>query len=809
MKKIIFLFLVLTYTSQAQYRYLSPFNSEGVPSVLDYEPLSERMKANVKASLPESYPVPKYHPQYISNGSDTDVKITKDADVWVTFVDEGAGYRNTLGFYTYTGAPHKPSADEITIIFPNVSKIGSGGGLGEGFKIRLGRFSAGTNIGWVLIADGFKNGKVTNGNWILYSTPSFNPEGDPNLQFHNVLLKDEIEQKVVMGFEDIRRDNGGCDNDFNDAIFIVSANPADVLMNTNINTVTESGDAGTGGDGGLESNGALAIQVAQRHFVRQITPQPNYDTPDLTQKFANSEKGHSLRTGGVGLSQWIPEKPFADETEAYTSTPTDLVRITNAKEVLAVDYFSEKRRMAAILSLYTEGQVYNHTKNICDRLNGGSIGFVRPMTIKGNDFILTQITQPNQTIEYVVCFSVTEVNSEFLIERHWAINDFPMNRNYYNFQVWAKAPHLAQVLVEKILMQLETNHPLLFLNQKVSLPTVFVRQGHYKNGNLYLDIVNQAKAKNITFNGTAARTETQTSREPWSWETTLTEEIVQHIEIPVNQFFDSGIELKTDASQTSDVLYLADSPWGVDTQTDYITQFEVSNNSIGDNTKGNYFLERNAFLKGSVKNNVSLFKLLKSSAQSSDMKAFEGIQFEAKGTGIVEVILMKKSIANPEEQFRIELRLTEKLKTFQILYKDLYSVKLKNFQADDLTAVVFSFNGTNIADKLFEIQVNNLQFVKSFQTEIASRKPAQNVMSLYPNPCTESATLAYEVTQENLENEIIVINPQGKVMTRLQTPKQMGRNNILIDTQGWNSGIYFVQLRNETQTSTQKLIVIK
>lgn len=806
MKKLTLILAVITMTAQAQYKYLSPFNNEGVPAVLDYEPISERMRANIKASLPESYPVPSYHPEYISNGSDTDIKITQDADVWVTFVDEGAGYRNTLGFYTYTGSPRKPSAEEITIIFPNVSKIGSGGGLGEGFKVHLGRFSAGTNIGWVLIADGFRNGKVTNGNWLLYSTPDFNPEGNPALRYHNVLLKDEVEQKMVLSFEDIRRDYNNCDQDFNDAIFYITTNPASVLMNSNVNPVTESGSAGTGNTGGLESEGSLAQKVAQRHFHRQLTPQLDYDSPTENQAFNPEKSIAQARSSAFDLSQWIPQKPFEEAVEVFTSTPSDLTSITNASAVLAVDYFSNRKRVAAILSLYTENGVYNHTKTICDRLNGSSINDIQAIIVRDKQFILTQIKHPDQTIEYAICFSVADLGPEFSVERHWKIDDFPKGHNYFNFQVWAEAPHLAQALVEKILQQIEIKKPLLFNNDKVAIPKVYVSQGYYKNGFLYLDIKNVVNAKQMTINGSASRTETQSKKENWLWETSLTGEKIQRLKVPTNQLFDSGIELTNNASDAKDVLYLADSPWGVDTKTDKIERFEVSNNQPV-NKSNNYWLERNAYMKGSVKNNISLFRLIKPSAKESDMSNYQGIQFEANGVGIVEVILMKKSISNPNEQFRVELQLTDKTKTFTIPYSDFYSTKSKNFRADDITAVVFSFNGTNLSSKSFEIQVSNVQFVSELKN-VNEDKHSSVEVSVFPNPCTEVINVKFE-TKEEGESEINVIDSRGNRIVKMLKSTEVGPNSVSVPVIDLPSGLYFVQVKNKNQSKTQKFIVMR
>jgi hypothetical protein len=60
------------------------------------------------------------------------IRVRELADVYVTFVSEGAGYRNTLFYYTYNedDAPQsKNDIDKYTVVFPNTSLNGSGGGL--------------------------------------------------------------------------------------------------------------------------------------------------------------------------------------------------------------------------------------------------------------------------------------------------------------------------------------------------------------------------------------------------------------------------------------------------------------------------------------------------------------------------------------------------------------------------------------------------------------------------------------------------------------------------------------------------------
>ena len=85
MKKIILVLItIITTALQAQtYTYLGDYTFNGTPKYLENpgDDVSIETREMISNSLPESYPVPDYNPQYITSGYDTDIKITKDADV--------------------------------------------------------------------------------------------------------------------------------------------------------------------------------------------------------------------------------------------------------------------------------------------------------------------------------------------------------------------------------------------------------------------------------------------------------------------------------------------------------------------------------------------------------------------------------------------------------------------------------------------------------------------------------------------------------------------------------------------------------
>jgi LruC domain-containing protein len=218
----------------SKYAYLGTWDNNGVPNYKKHvrDVIPQSLLDDVNSSLPEYRPVPQYNPDYLGNNVETHVEVTKTADIWVTFLHEGAGYKNVLGYYVFpTNNPPQSinDIDSLYIIFPNVSYAGSGGGLVSGDKVHLGRFNPGVSVGWFLIANGYNSSSKTvgAGHWPLFADNDLNPESNASLRQHIVQLYDESRDLVILSFEDIRRDNGGCDNDFNDAIFYVTSNPVD------------------------------------------------------------------------------------------------------------------------------------------------------------------------------------------------------------------------------------------------------------------------------------------------------------------------------------------------------------------------------------------------------------------------------------------------------------------------------------------------------------------------------------------------------------------------------------------------------
>lgn len=191
----------------------------------------DELKARINNSLPESQYVKS---KYISTEAPSNLTITKLSDVWITFVHEGADYRNSFGYYTYP-VGHPPLSendiDTVHMIFPNASLKGhrGAGNMQMGDKVKIGRFPPGVSIGFVLLQNAYTDKTFSTSVTRFYSNEDLNPE-DIKLKRHNVLLNNAPQRTFLIGFEDIdRRDGYGSDQDFNDLVVYAQSNPVEAI----------------------------------------------------------------------------------------------------------------------------------------------------------------------------------------------------------------------------------------------------------------------------------------------------------------------------------------------------------------------------------------------------------------------------------------------------------------------------------------------------------------------------------------------------------------------------------------------------
>jgi hypothetical protein len=158
------------------------------------------------------------------------LKLKYDHNVSTYFINEGAGYRNQLG-YTSRGATNQSG-----VLFKDISCSGQGcvgdwggSGLKIGDGVSMGKISANSTLDFKLRADGYNRGANT----YIFGTPD--SENADKLQ-HVVAYGIKGTGYLLMGFEDLYGDGKSAqgqfgeqsDRDFNDTVFIVDVGKKNV-----------------------------------------------------------------------------------------------------------------------------------------------------------------------------------------------------------------------------------------------------------------------------------------------------------------------------------------------------------------------------------------------------------------------------------------------------------------------------------------------------------------------------------------------------------------------------------------------------
>lgn len=211
-----------------EYGTMGSVDAQGKPSYLiASDNISANLSNYVNAQIPERGDVRVSHPEYLKNA---DLAVTARSEVTITFVNEGTGFLNTVGYYLYkTGTPPKKPEEiqKITYMFPNASRTGSGGALNPGNKISLGVIESGMSIGFVLLENAWDpatssvNVKAAH----YCSNKELNPENLDEFKQHTVLIDFPAENKTIIGFEDLNRTTPKCDHDFNDVVIFATVTP--------------------------------------------------------------------------------------------------------------------------------------------------------------------------------------------------------------------------------------------------------------------------------------------------------------------------------------------------------------------------------------------------------------------------------------------------------------------------------------------------------------------------------------------------------------------------------------------------------
>ncbi len=562
----------------------------------------------------------------------------------------------------------------------------------------------------------------------------------------------------------------------------------------------------TGNDGGLESNDRLSTLINKRNYLRTKN---NYKFDKFTaKKIIKSAfyKQKSSKTSGFSLIDLIPVDVLP-ETHTVESSPTDLLALTNATELFSVDYIRDTETIAVILATKTENGVYEHTKYICDRLLGAELLSVSTIEIKGQTFIKSIIKNTDGSKEFVLSFSgkLSEDTQNFEIESYWNIDQYQENQTYYNFQIWTNQIDDLIVLAEEALDLFEAQKNISSYTNAAP-PPVFVKKGSYRNGSLALEIVNGNKSSSITYSAGFKRTETSTTN--YSNETiALNGNYLNPIIINTGNIFDIGFRIENNLNETPDDLFMSDGPWGVDDSSDQTTvnEFKITQNEQSYSGDG-YSVERNISLEATTSTYVAAYRAFTPRFKAVNLSNFDVLELDARGTGDLEITIIKKGITTWENQFKSVITLSEDKTHFAIPLAHFISNSHQDIDLKDAVNIVFTMASDGEEEVQKSMYISDIEFTKS-TLSTSDEVLEENATLLFPNPMKTNSEIRF-YSEVNTETDIEIYNTAGILVKKLNLTTTIGNNTFTINRNGLTSGLYFIKISNNFKTYNSKKLIL-
>lgn len=586
------------------------------------------------------------------------------------------------------------------------------------------------------------------------------------------------------------------------------------------------GESSGGGDGGIESEGTMAIQLAQRLFNRRVDAQQRASllAAPVPQTFLpTSENAMRLAKSGSGLDDLRSAIPVEGPhtSLAYEVTPRDLLGITNATGVLAVDYLQVNgRRLGAIFSTTSPtGELYDHTKVSCDRLGGGKLEDVRLTRINGHNFVLSKLRHASGDIDYAISFVAYRAGNAYTIDSRFSPDEYdvPSGSEVINIQVWGVTPEFSAGVVADLLTSLGANSTLDYLNSATQAPQIFVSDGEYSQGNITLRIANRAGATQVTIRGSLSATEADAARNirtPFERTVDLNKPSAAfpyaEVALAVGSIFDAILTVEHAASGSLDQLYHADGTWSYATGD----ESEVDNFSTTSNkqlyTDDRYIVERSGAIEGKVKNWVSLFRYLQPNGKAVNLSAYNYLSFTASGTGQVRLIAEKASIET-WDQYGFTFELTEEPKRHSINFSEMRKEGRFDgpFEADDITLLAFYALGDGQQARPFSMDIKNLTFGGASQVAGEELPTLYSLEQNFPNPFNPVTQINFGLL-ESMNVRLAVYDVLGREVAVLVDGLQAaGAHEVTFEAGNLPSGLYMYRIETPQGSISKIMSLLK
>lgn len=575
------------------------------------------------------------------------------------------------------------------------------------------------------------------------------------------------------------------------------------------------GGVSGGGGGGIESQ-SLGDIIAKRIFTAAINNKSLETNYNKAPKFVKQNATVVNGPNNLTLTDLIPTS-VVGTTKAVVTTPTDLVQFTNALEVLSVDYLNVNTAKAVVFATRTAGNIYAHTKPICDRLRGAELLEVVRLKVNGNNLVAYKIKQQTGEVEFAANLSagVQANRSSISLQSNWFTSSYLQDEKLFNFQIWATNYETVHALAQSIVNKLQTVGSInLMQNSGADLPQIYVTKGKRTGSSLTLQIQN----KTGFTNGHVELEEKINEGVPAVKRTvplTINANGLATVTIPVGDAYESSLYIYVN-NKLTDLLYLSDGAWDIsyDKNLTSVSNFSVANDASFINNTNEYALMRNATVTGSSKDYISIYKLVKAGGIEANLTAYNGLRFSANATGFnsIKVTITKKSITNWNEQYSIRVPLNNNGE-YEIAFADLKNnAGLAKFNPNDVLLANFTFERGSTLNANFSANVSKARFIQNARQASVAPIAIVKTLTTFPNPNKGKFGVSFVAeADENLVLRVIEVS-SGKTIKTLFVNAKKGTNNVNIDlgVSTKVAGVYTITLESDaTKYQSQKLLLNK
>ena len=566
----------------------------------------------------------------------------------------------------------------------------------------------------------------------------------------------------------------------------------------------------TGGNGGGVESESLGDAISKIYVGRKKNSVPTVFVKS-DKNIYNKSKLKSMQPyqgKGQTMLDMFPTELVAGNVANVTS-PTDILDYTVADEVLSVDFSLNGETKGVVLGIKTSDKIYNHTKASCDRLRGAEILNIQTIQLEGYNFLMQGLKQRNGVVEYAISFAVAKNNNDtnYTIQSNWYVNAYTKFNDVFNFQVWSTNPADTKKLVTDVLKNLITYIPV---NQTEiqKIPKTYAAKISREKSNLVVLLRSTQIGKTAELSMVELYSETANNiKHRYN---SLNTEQEQTVLIDIADGYEYDGIIKVDG-EIEDAFYHADGNWGLDYDKRYteVNNYFVWNDFDREYKDDEHALNRNVELKAtSDYDYLTVYKSLLPGTISADYSEYKYVAFTAKGSGLMELGLIKSSIQDWKSQYRIMVDFSEEEQTYYVPFELFASSgSTEKLVADDLTTLTFTFLPVEANTKELDLFISDVRFAKTAPKDqtVGVIEEFENNFMAYPNPSKGDVNVLL-FSKVDTKATVSLHDVTGKEIYSAPTNLTAGKNEIEFNVKV-KPGIMFLKVNSkEVNYGTSKVI---